>query len=276
MLNWNQTRESRGLLFSLLCCVALLLAGCGGGGGDDDPIGGDFGQVSGDTDPLPTSVNQAAYQGGSTYAYGHNSIPSIPFTNAPADTDYDRWAMLHDGATYRLYFMKQGTTTLYQFGFNGSAYDFGHDSIPEIEVGGMPADADTSSFKMLHDGRDYRLYMRSLSDPRNVYQAAFNPSTSQYEYGFRSIDVIATTGLPADADLSRWAMLFDGSVYRQYVARIGSETVLYQCGFDGASYAFGHRSISTLDVIGMPENSETASFSMLHDGADYRFYHLAD
>ena len=90
----------------------------------------------------------------------------------------------------------------------------------------------------------------------------------------RSINVIGMSGAPADADLSRWAMLYDGSVYRQYVGRVGDSTTLYQFGFNGASYDFGHRSIPQLSVQGMPDTSDTTSFSMLHDGADYRFYHL--
>ena len=51
----------------------------------------------------PVSLNQAAYVAGSVYDFGHNSIPNIPFTGAPDDTDYSRWAMLHDGRDYRFY-----------------------------------------------------------------------------------------------------------------------------------------------------------------------------
>ena len=262
MLQTTEFGKGRGLALTALCCALLLFTGCEGGGG-----GGDH-----DTDPAPLSLNQAGFQGGSTYAYGHNSIPNVPISNAPADTDFSRWAMLHDGSTYRLYFFKRGSMSIYQFGFDGSTYDFGHDSIREIAITGTPPDADPSSFKMLHDGRDYRLYMRGF-DESELHQFAFNGSG--YEYGFRSIDVIDTTGAPADVDFSRWAMLFDGSVYRQYVARLGSDDAIYQFGFDGRSYAYGHRSISNLSIVGMPANSDTSSFSMLHDGLDFRFYHLA-
>ena len=117
--------------------------------------------------------------------------------------------------------------------------------------------------------------MRGRSNPTELYQFAFNPASRNYEYGFRSIDIIDTTGLPADADLSRWAMLYDGTVYRQYVGKAGSPDVMYQCGFNGSSYAFGHRSIPELNIVGMPADSDTTSFAMLHDGADYRFYHRA-
>ena len=267
MLLWNPPLHRLSLI-ALLCCLAVGLAACGGGGAAPDTD--DDVEAAGP----PSSLHQAAYEGGSTYAYGHNSVPNVRIVGAPEDTDYTRWAMVHDGVRYRLYFMKQGELTLYQFAFNGSAYEFGFDSVAVLEVTGMPPEVDPSSFKMLHDGLDYRLFMRGSEDTSLLYQAAFNPATVRYEYGFRSIDAIDTEGLPADADLTRWAMLFDGAVYRQYVGRTGSTHELYQCGFDGRAYSFGYRSIGEITVVGMPESSITSSFSMLHDGADYRFYHL--
>ena len=49
------------------------------------------------------SLNQFAWVAGTTnYQFGHNSIPNIPITGAPADTNGARWAMLHDNAAYRL------------------------------------------------------------------------------------------------------------------------------------------------------------------------------
>ncbi len=271
-------RKSRGfrlgarLLQSALVCAALLVAGCGGGGGSSG-VGGATGIGF-----LPTSLNQAAYRGGNVYEYGYRSFANIDFTGAPADTDYSRWAMLHDGSTYRLFFGRLNRSSIYQFGYNPASgdYEYGFNSIDEIAVTGFPADADRSSFKMLHDGARYRIFMRSLSDPRNLYQGAFNSSTGSYVYGFASIDRISTTGLPADADLSRWAMLYDGSVYRQYVGRVGRPDAMYQCGFDGRTYDFGHRSISSLSISGMPASSDTRSVSMLHDGTDYRLFHLSD
>ncbi|HNG61479.1 MAG TPA: hypothetical protein PKZ52_16770, partial [Cellvibrionaceae bacterium] len=78
------------------------------------------------------SLNQGAYvPGTTTYQYGYNSIPNIQISGAPADTDFKRSAMLHDGSTYRLYFFKKNSTnTLYQFGWNGSVYQYGYNSIP--------------------------------------------------------------------------------------------------------------------------------------------------
>ena len=269
----------RALLTGFVACLAMGLTACGGGGGGGDQGGGDqaIGAGPGEA-PAPTSLDQAAYRRGTTeYEFGLNSIPNIPIVDAPEDTDFSRWAMLHDGSTYRLYFfVKDSDTTMYQFGFDGRAYTFGHDSIPQLEITGAPSEANPGSFAMLHDGRDYRLYMRGRSNPTQLFQFAFNPTTGNYEYGFRSIPVIDTTGLPADADLGRWAMLFDGSTYRQYVGVAGRTDAMYQCGYNGRTYAFGFDSIPTLDIVGTPATSDTSSFAMLHDGADYRFYHLAD
>ena len=111
------------------------------------------------------SLNQAAFIGNSTdYEFGHNSTPNIPIAGAPSDTDWNRWAMLHDGSVYSLYFFQRGSAdTLDQFGFNRrtSRYEFGHQSIPTLRIIGAPRDADTSSFAMLHDGKDFRFYFRA-------------------------------------------------------------------------------------------------------------------
>ena len=51
-----------------------------------------------------SSVNQGAWVPLTTrYEYGYRSIPNIPITGAPPDTNFSRWAMLHDGSAYRLY-----------------------------------------------------------------------------------------------------------------------------------------------------------------------------
>ncbi len=226
--------------------------------------------------PAP-SLNQAAYNTlTATYQYGYKSIANIAITGAPADTDWARWDMLHDGTRYRLYFFKSGTNDkLYQFAFNPatSKYEYGFDSIPTLTITGAPSDADPSSFAMLHDGSAYRLYMRSKTSIA-VHQFAFNAATSNYEYGFNSIPKINVTGGPVDADYSRWSMLHDGTTYRFYAFKQGSNTVFYQWGFNTASsaYEYAFNSLTPITVEGMPANSDATSFSMLHDGTDYRFY----
>ena len=250
-------------LFALYS-LTFILASCGGSG--DDPI------------TNTPSINQAAYATGTTtYEYGLNSIPNMFITGAPADTDWSRSAMLHDGTTYRLYFFKTGTNdTLYQFGFNpaSSDYEYGYNSISTLKITNAPADADPTSFAMLHDGTTYRLYMRSLSSPTTIHQFGFNGTT--YAYGFNSITTLSITSGPADTDYDRWAMLYDGSTYRYYAFKEGSDTVFYQFGYNVATqdYEYGLNSILQLTVELMPATSNTNDFSMLHDGTNYRFYFL--
>ena len=139
-----------------------------------------------------SSLNQFAWVAGTAiYRFGHNSIPNIPIVGAPDDADLSNWAMLHDGSAYRLYAFKRGTTdTLYQAAFNGSAYQFGFNSIPVLRLVGFPADADASSFAMLHDGSAYRLYLRRSGDPRTLYQASWVAGTDTYQFGHNSIPAI--------------------------------------------------------------------------------------
>ena len=225
---------------------------------------------------LPTSLNQAAYEGGTVYRYGHNSIPNIMLSGAPADTDRSRWAMLHDAGEYRLYFFKKGSNdTFYQFAYNPSTgvYQWGYNSIPTLKVTGMPTDADPSSFAMLHDGSAYRFYMQSEST-NSLYQAAYNISSGDYEYGFNSIENLPLTGGPTDTEYSRWGMLHDGEDYRFYAFKAGSDTHFYQFAYNISSgnYEYGFNSILQLSVQDMPSTSERTSFAMLHDGSAYRFY----
>ena len=224
-----------------------------------------------------SSLDQAAYvTGSSVYDYGHNSIPNISVTGAPDDTDFTRWAMLHDGSTYRLYFFRANSNAqIYQFGYNpaSSAYEFGFNSIPVIDITGAPADADPGSFAMLHDGRTYRLYMRGIDNPQSLYQFGFNSRTSDYEFGFNSIPVINITGAPADANFDGWAMLHDGSNYRLYAFNKSAPESLYQFAYNGSTYAYGFNSINVLTVTDMPDGSHKDDFAMLHDGSNYRFYY---
>ncbi len=223
------------------------------------------------------SVNQGAWiPGTSKYEFGYNSIPTIPITGAPADTNFARWAMLHDGRDYRMYCFKGSTRdTLYQFAWNGSSYAFGHRSIPELTLTGMPADADPSSVAMLHSGANYHLYLRRLGDPTTLYQFIWVPGTTTYQWGYAGFyPSLQVTGFPADTDWSRWEMLHDGSAYRIYGFRYGSNTQLLQGSWNpaAAEYQFGHNSIPQLDLVGFPADSDVGRSAMLHDGADYRFY----
>lgn len=223
------------------------------------------------------SVNQGAWRPGTTnYEFGYNSIPTIPITDAPSDTNLRRWAMLHDGSVYRMYFFKGSTSdTLYQFGWNGSSYQFGHRSIPELTLVNAPDDADPSSLSMLHSGSTYHAYLRRLGDPETLYQFVWQPGTTTYRWNVSPwIPTLRVTGFPADADWSRWQMLHDGVRYRIYTFRYGSNDTLYQGAWNPSAneYQFGFASINVLDLVGFPDNSDVGLAAMLHDGANYRFY----
>lgn len=220
------------------------------------------------------SLNQFAYVNGtSDYKYGHNSIPNIPITGSPSDANFTRVAMLYDGSAYRFYaFQGSSSNVIYQYSFDGSSYVYGHNSIPKLTLEGFPSDADASSFSMLFDGSNYRLYLRKLGDPTTLYQGAFVPGTTTYKYGYNSTPQIKCTGFPSDTDWSRWAMLHDGSNYRLYAFKLGSNTQFYQGAFNGSTYAYGYESIPVLNLVGTPPNSNLQDMSMLYDGQNYRLY----
>jgi len=227
-----------------------------------------------------SSLNQAAWVPGTTkYRFGYNSIPNIPITGAPADTNWRRWSMLHDNSVYRMYFFKGSTRdTIYQFGWNGSSYAYGHLSIPVLSLTNIPADADASSFSMLHSGSYYHLYLRQLGNPNRLYQFLWVPNTTTYEWGRSpAIPQLSVTGFPADTDWARWMMLHDGSDYRLYAFKLGSNTEFYQGSWSAAAsqYQYAYNSIPVLQLEGIPANSNLASASMLHDGNAYRFYFQA-
>lgn len=226
------------------------------------------------------SVNQGSWQPGTNnYVFGLNSIPNIPITGAPADTNFRRWAMLHDGDTYRMYFFKGSTADqLYQFGWNGSSYHFGHNSIPVLTLTNAPADADASSISMLHSGGNYHAYLRKLGDPETLYQFIWQPGTTNYQWASPGwIPALDVSGFPADTDWSRWQMLHDGAAYRIYAFPYGRNDRLYQGSWNSGagSYQYGFNSINQLDLVGFPANSDVGRAAMLHDGNRYRFYFQA-
>lgn len=221
------------------------------------------------------SVNQAAYVPGSTvYRFGYNSIPNIPITGAPADTNWRRWSMLHDGSAYRMYFFKGSTNNqLYQFAWNGSSYAYAYNSIPQLTLTNSPADADASSFAMVHDGTYYHLYLRRLGNPLVLYQYLWVSGTANYNYGQPpAIPTLNVAGYPNDTDWARWMMLHDNSAYRLYAFKLGSNTQFYQGSWNGSQYQYGHNSIPVLTLEGTPANSNLASAAMLNDNSAYRFY----
>jgi hypothetical protein len=91
-----------------------------------------------------------------------NHIPRIAVVGFPADTDWARWDMLHDGVDFRFYaFQGDSDDRLYQGAFNVQSlqYEYGYRSIPNLRLVGYP-DGSGSSSSMLHDGDDYRFYFQ--------------------------------------------------------------------------------------------------------------------
>lgn len=223
------------------------------------------------------SLNQGAWVSGSDkYEYGYNSIPNIPITGAPADANFRRWSMLHDGSAYRLYVFKGSTRdTLYQFSWNGSSYAYGHNSIPILTLTNAPADADSSSISMLHSGGAYHAYLRRLGDPTTLYQFIWVPGTTTYQWSYANyIPSPRVTGFPADTDWSRWTMLHDGSAYRIYAFHYGHNDQLAQGSWNSSAqaYQYAYNSIPELKLVNFPSNSDVGRAAMLHDGTNYRFY----
>ena len=196
---------------------------------------------------------------------------------APDDTDFDRWAMLHDGEKYRLYFMPYGSDdTLYQFVFDEEdwAYEYGHETgvNDEIAIVGAPQYANMSSISMLHDGEKYRLYARAWNSPDRLVQFAYEPAEGAYVYQGEASE-IRVTGTPNGAYWGGWAMLGDADEYRLYAYGTYEGDDLVQHGYDPSvhRYEYGHESKPVIDIVGRASTCND-DFAMLHDGERYRLY----
>lgn len=221
---------------------------------------------------------QAAFNG-SDYEFGYRSKPSISITDAPEDIDWDRWSILHDGEVYRLYFMPIGRSDkLYQFGFNFDTekYEYGYRSNPIIPIVDLPRDANLTSFSILYDGTDYRLYFKT-SERDLIYQCAYDESYGRYgayRFGYRSIAEIPVINAPSFTDWKSWTMLHDGGNYRLYFRSTKNKNQIIQFGFNGNAYSYGYNSKPIINVIGMPNLKYTDKFNITYDGIDYRLYRL--
>ena len=134
-------------------------------------------------------------------------------TTARDEADPSSFAVLHDGDSLRLYMLADAGASLHQFGFDpaSNAFEYGHSSIPEIEISGTPAGADWSGWGMLHDGERYRLYGFASAAHDTLAQHAYDPSTQRYEYGFESIPQIGIELAPADGKVEASKVLFETS-----------------------------------------------------------------
>ena len=152
-----------------------------------------------------------------------------------------------------------------------NVYRFGHNSIANIAITGAPADTDYSRWAMAHSGDAYRLYFFQAGSSDTIYQFVFNGAS--YEWGFgTAISTLTITGAPADADSSHFAMVHDGTTYRLYLKSTADPTIMYQFGWNGASYAWGHNSIPQLMITDAPVDTDFSRWAMLHDGTRYRLY----
>lgn len=217
-----------------------------------------------------TSINQAVYvPGTNSYKFLQDESANLPIVKAPADANWQRWSMLHDGETYRMYCFKGSTKdTLYQFGWNGSQYQYGYQSEPELTITGIPEDADTSSFSMVYGENNYYLYFHQLSNPTKLYQFLWDKNTAKYVPG----PTLSVSGFPNDTDWSRWSMLNDGKNYHIYAFKLDSNSEFYQGAWTGSEYKYGYESSKVLTLEATPSNSDLTNMAMLHDGSDYHFY----
>ena len=244
------------LLAALLC--ALGLAGCGGGGswnGEDQAL-------------KATALYQFVYRPGTgRYEFGYDSISRIAIEQGEG-LDPARFAMAHDGRSFYLFLGVEGSPNVLRvYSFAGTYIDSG--LLPVLM--NVPPDANMARIAALHDGSYFRIYTRSLSNPRVMHQwrsaSVGGPFTRDSSWN--------TAGGPPDADFTRWAMFHNGSTYIQAVFRRGSRDTLYQYGFNGREYAFGHNARETIQLIDTPADAHTSQVAILHDGRRYRAYLLA-
>lgn len=157
---------------------------------------------------------------GSSYAFGHRSIPTLTLVGSPADADASSIRMLHSGGAYHAYLRRLGDpTTLYQYVWQPgtTTYVWGAPGYyPSLPVTGFPFDTDWSRWNMLHDGAAYRIYAFRHGTTDRMHQGSFDPSAGAYRYGFDSIPELRLTGFPSSSDVGRSAMLHDGTDYRFY------------------------------------------------------------
>ncbi len=166
-------------------------------------------------------------------------------------------------------------TSFYQAAFNSgtSNYEYGFNSIDNVPIFGAPADTDRTRSAMLHDGGMYRLYFFKVGSNDTLYSFGYNGSSQRYEYGFNSIDILKISKMPADADATSFAVLYDGEDYRLYMLGKENKTTLYQAAYNASTqeYEYGYRS-SNIAITNVPIKTDYSRWAMLHDGSAYRLY----
>lgn len=204
-------------------------------------------------------ANNRLYQhafNGTSYAYGHRSIPELVIAGFPGDTDFSGFAMVHDGANYRIYLRPQGgARALYAGVWTGQEYRYAAGS--RIPLDRFPDDTDFTRWQMLHDGTALRFYAFKQGSAARFYQGAFNAATGAFEYGHQSIPQLTLEGSPATSDTRHAAMLHDDQMYRLYYQTgasaaaervIVADTDLFAVDPAGDFIRSHHRADGTFDV----------------------------
>jgi len=252
------------LLVGLL--LAAVLGGCGGGGIFGDVLGGG---------EEPLFLREAVYDSASgEYRY----VREYLVAQGPDDTDYTRWAIAYGGYEAHLLFLRKSETPqVYLFLIqDDGTFAYVPTGQGPLQVVNAPADADFSTISAVYDQNHLRLYAKSRANPFLLHQFRYDAGTHSFLYGAGGLPQIPITGLPGDADVDRWAMHADTSDYRVLVFRSGSDSELYQCGFDASttSYAYGYHSRDVVSLVGMPAGTITTKGDSLHTRSGWRFYML--
>ncbi len=216
--------------------------------------------------PTPPKLNVATNSSGLNYSFG---TQLLDLENAPADTDFNRWGMLHDGTFLRLYFFKQSSgTELYQFvsdqTTSPASTSLAQGFFQNPGITDAPADADTNNIAFVNNGTDSIMYMRGITKPRTVYPFIFNDTTNNFEYDTASVPEHNITGSPADADFSRWAMDATTTDITFYAFKSGSDNQFYKYEFSAGDFVY-MGSGNTFTLTNLPANRSTTSFAAVFD-----------
>jgi hypothetical protein len=154
------------------------------------------------------TIYQFGYKDGE-YHYGYESSPVLKIRNKPATANTNTFSMLHDGTSYRMYFLDvNDEKLLHQFVFDGSNY-VPEPSNPTIKLTNLPVDVDLRRTSMLYSSSNnqpgYHFYSFIQGKRNRLLQTIYNPSTNSYE---RVNDI----GIKVDlnhSDISSFSMLND-------------------------------------------------------------------
>ncbi len=161
-----------------------------------------------------TTVHPFRFDGS---GYSYVGAPT-QLTGAPADADFSSVAMLHNGASFRIYLRSASTpTTIHQFAAASMGVPFvygGGPAIANLGTTGVPTDADLGRWTMFFDGTTYRQAIGRRGNPDVLYQFGWNGSS--YAHAHASRDVVTVVGAPTDTFPNQAKILHDGSGFRLY------------------------------------------------------------